>query len=164
MSSELLRPGLPSDLEALVALEQRGFGAGAWSPSQVAGGLEREAGLVVVLVGPGEGLLASATGWVAAGEAELERIVVAPEARRRGRGGRLLLAFARAARGRGAERLFLEVRADNDPAIGLYEGLGFTGIGRRPAYYADGGTALLYALDLRTGPAPPPAQKPGLKR
>jgi ribosomal-protein-alanine N-acetyltransferase len=38
------------------------------------------------------------------------------------------------------------VRADNAPAIGLYERQGFEKIGRRPRYYADGVDALLFAL------------------
>jgi ribosomal-protein-alanine N-acetyltransferase len=84
----------------------------------------------------------------AAGEAELLRLAVLPEERRRG--------IARALVAEGIERLlaagvqvcFLEVRADNGPAIALYERLGFARIGRRRGYYRDGSDALRFALEL----------------
>lgn len=40
--------------------------------------------------------------------------------------------------------LWLEVHEGNQPARKLYEALGFTEVGRRPRYYSDGGTAVLY--------------------
>ena len=43
-------------------------------------------------------------------------------------------ALAAAAAG-GAERLFLEVAADNWQALGLYLSYDFTEVGRRPNYY-----------------------------
>jgi ribosomal-protein-alanine N-acetyltransferase len=40
--------------------------------------------------------------------------------------------------------LWLEVHELNLPARKLYEKLGFSEVGKRPRYYADGGTAVLY--------------------
>ena len=37
------------------------------------------------------------------------------------------------------EAVFLEVRVDNDPAIGLYESVGFTRCGVRKGYYQPSG-------------------------
>ena len=48
----------------------------------------------------------------------------------------------------GAQTLFLEVSAENPPAINLYAGLGFEQVGRRKAYYADGSDALVMRLSL----------------
>lgn len=42
--------------------------------------------------------------------------------------------------------LWLEVHADNKAARRLYEKLGFSVVGERPRYYADGRTAILYNL------------------
>ncbi|MFN7730056.1 MAG: GNAT family N-acetyltransferase [Bdellovibrio sp.] len=42
-----------------------------------------------------------------------------------------------------AAEIWLEVHEANLPARSLYNSLGFTEVGRRPRYYADGGTALL---------------------
>ena len=70
----------------------------------------------------------------APGEEELLLIAVRPELRGRGVGRILLERIFAAARERGAERMFLEMR-DNNPALGLYTSMGFEPIGRRKAYY-----------------------------
>lgn len=68
-------------------------------------------------------------------EAELLRIAVAPAERRQGIGGALLAAAVERAKKAGAEKIFLEVRASNKPAISIYERLGFLYVGTRRAYY-----------------------------
>ena len=70
-------------------------------------------------------------------EEELLLIAVHPHARRRGVALRLLENLFEAARHRGAERLFLEMRKNN-PAVHLYEVAGFVPVGHRPDYYRDG--------------------------
>lgn len=74
-------------------------------------------------------------GRVAAGEAELLTIAVAPEARRRGLGRKLLARFIYQARLRAAESAFLEVAEDNAAAKALYLAAGFGESGRRKGYY-----------------------------
>ncbi|MGH6925791.1 MAG: GNAT family N-acetyltransferase [Propylenella sp.] len=78
----------------------------------------------------------------------LYSIAVAPESTGRGVGRRLLAEIEAAALRRRARRLHLEVRADNPKAIRFYERAGYALVGRRPDYYADGMTALLYSRDL----------------
>jgi len=140
-----LRAATGDDVDALVELERRCFGAGAWGPAAVRGALEP--GPALVWEGSGR-LLGYALAAVVFDEAELHRIGVLPEARGQGIAIALLDALEAAATEQGAERLFLEVRADNEPAIGLYLRQGFQAIGRRPRYYADGVDAALYALSL----------------
>ena len=89
---------------------------------------------------------------VAAGEMEVLTIGVAKAARRRGVANALLAAAFPAARDLDASEVFLEVAVDNDPAITLYEALGFRRAGvrksyydRRPLGYVD---ALVMRLDL----------------
>ena len=90
-------------------------------------------------------LVASSNGAVAgflvaaviAGQAEIESIAVAPDRQRRGIGRELLGAAMRELRARGVADVFLEVRASNTAAQGLYRAAGFAECGRRPAYYAD---------------------------
>lgn len=79
-------------------------------------------------------------GRAVAGEAELLTLAVAPQARRRGIGARLVTRFLYQARLRGAEDVFLEVAESNAAAIALYSGMGFAEAGRRRGYYraADG--------------------------
>jgi len=80
------------------------------------------------------------TFWrMAPGEAELLLIAVLPEYRGRGIGRTLLDRLVEDCRTAGAERIFLEVRANN-PAQSVYLRHGFQPIGRRKDYYrlADG--------------------------
>lgn len=76
-----------------------------------------------------------AIGRVAADEAELLTIAVAPEARRKGLGRRLLAAFEAEAARRGAAVAFLEVAETNAAARALYTGAGWRETGRRRGYY-----------------------------
>jgi len=72
---------------------------------------------------------------VAAGEAHVLNVCVDPDDQGRGHGRRMLRALVNAARGHGAQRVFLEVRPSNPAAIALYHDEGFNEIGRRPRYY-----------------------------
>jgi ribosomal-protein-alanine N-acetyltransferase len=88
---------------------------------------------------------------LAAGEAHILNLCTAPVAQGQGHGRRLLRHVLRMARGRGAQRVFLEVRPSNEHAIALYHGEGFNEIGRRPRYYpAIGGRedAIVMAMEL----------------
>ena len=89
--------------------------------------------LVFVLVEGDAGFL---LGRAVAGEAEVLTLAVAPEARRRGLGRKLVARFLYQARLRGAGSAFLEVSAENAAAIALYESAGFAAAGRRKGYYA----------------------------
>ena len=89
---------------------------------------------------------------VVADEAEILTLAVRPGARRRGLAGRLVETAAARAAALGAERLFLEVAADNAAARALYARYGFVQTGLRRGYYArEGGEttdALILALNL----------------
>ena len=96
-----------------------------------------------------EDIVGHAVMSVAVGEAHLLNICISPEWQGVGVGRRLLRRMLRIASGRQADTMFLEVRASNVGARGLYESEGFGEIGRRVAYYpATGGgreDALVYA-------------------
>ena len=88
---------------------------------------------------------------IAAGEAHILNVCVAPEHQGRGLGRKLVRSIMHVARGRGAERVFLEVRPSNVGAIALYHDEGFNEIGRRPRYYPakDGREdAIVMAMEL----------------
>ena len=80
----------------------------------------------------------------AAGEAELLRIAVDPAHRGGGLGRRLLEACQAELETRGLERLYLEVRVSNAPAIRLYGACGWQRCGLRSRYYPDGEDAALF--------------------
>jgi len=89
---------------------------------------------------------------IAAGEAHLLNLSVAPGAQNRGHGRHLLDHVVGVARARGARLLFLEVRPSNDVGRRLYAGYGFGQVGVRRGYYpAKGGgreDALVLSLSL----------------
>lgn len=138
--------------EALATLHARVFRTPPpWSAAVFAGFLADP--LVFLLVEGDAGFL---LGRAVAGEAELLTLAVAPDARRRGLGRGLVARFLYQARLRGAESAFLEVSAENAPAIGLYESAGFTRSGMRRGYYRTPEGTRIDALVLsRALPLPP---------
>ncbi|EAQ04488.1 ribosomal-protein-alanine acetyltransferase, putative [Pseudooceanicola batsensis HTCC2597] len=116
--------------EALAALHRRCFDTPRpWTSAEFAALLATD---TVFLTGD---LHAFALGRVVAGEAELLTLATDPDRRRAGLGRRCLQAFEAAARARDAQEAFLEVAADNGPAIALYRSAGWRTTGRRRDYY-----------------------------
>jgi ribosomal-protein-alanine N-acetyltransferase len=74
----------------------------------------------------------------AADEAHLLNLCVHPDWQHRGYGSLLLEYTINHVARLGNESVFLEVRASNSRAAGLYENRGFAIIGQRPAYYQAG--------------------------
>ncbi len=72
-----------------------------------------------------------------ADEAEVLNLAVAPETRGKGEGGELLKKALEELRGRGASRVFLEVRESNETGIAFYTKRGFVKTGRREGYYRE---------------------------
>jgi ribosomal protein S18 acetylase RimI-like enzyme len=79
---------------------------------------------------------------------DLLYIYVAGSGRGLGVGKRLITEGMALLRGKGVERLLLEVKPSNREAIGLYEQFGFTLTGRRPRYYQSGDDALIYEVKI----------------
>lgn len=143
-----LRALRENDLNAVMAIELRGYPypwtRGIFLDCLRAGypGLAMEQdGLLI-----GYGILS-----LAADEAHVLNICIDPLVQSRGLGRQLLRALVEMARNRGAQRVFLEVRPSNTPALRLYHSEGFNEIGRRPRYYpvAQGREdALVMAIEL----------------
>ncbi len=90
-------------------------------------------------VGEREGrILAYGVLMLTPGEAQILNLSVVPDARRAGLGRALLHRFTAVAVERGAGQMFLEVRAGNAAAIGLYAAAGFLPVARRAGYYPGG--------------------------
>jgi ribosomal-protein-alanine N-acetyltransferase len=134
------------DLEQVIAIENEVFGPTAWSPESFWGELARADRYYVVA---DDGVLQAYGGlWIAAPDADVQTIAVAPGAQGRGLGRRVLDHLLEHARQDGCRRIHLEVRADNDAAIRLYENAGFGRVRVRQRYYPDLSDALVMGLDL----------------
>ncbi len=68
-------------------------------------------------------------------QADIITLAVLPGMRRKGYGRALVLACLSCLRESGAESVFLDVEDGNQPAIRLYESLGFVFVRRRKLYY-----------------------------
>lgn len=88
-------------------------------------------------------------GRVAVDEAEVLTLATHPDHRRQGRARAALVGFAQEAGARGASTAFLEVAADNEAALALYRGAGFTEVARRRKYYRKSEGTQVDAVILR---------------
>jgi ribosomal-protein-alanine N-acetyltransferase len=127
----------PQDLPEVLALERRAF-EDPWPETAFLADLDNTA-LALAKVARLEGRLAGyLVAWCVAGEMHLTNLAVEPELRRMGIGHQLVDWIVGEAGRRGADRVMLEVRASNVPAIVLYRSHGFQQVGRRPHYYEVG--------------------------
>ena len=124
----------------------------AWSKTQLSGMLITP-GSWLLLLRLEDKLAGFAIGRSTLDETELMLLAISPDYRRRGLGRKLLNAVIAEARSRDAQRLFLEMRSDNETALGLYNDAGFIEVGRRSRYYrgSDGilRDAITMVLSLR---------------
>ncbi|HLB44423.1 MAG TPA: ribosomal protein S18-alanine N-acetyltransferase [Candidatus Limnocylindrales bacterium] len=75
--------------------------------------------------------------WLMVDEAHITTFAVLPEWRRRGIGGRLMVALMQVALDLNARVMTLEVRLSNRAARALYAQFGFRPVGVRPRYYSN---------------------------
>jgi [ribosomal protein S18]-alanine N-acetyltransferase len=150
-----LRRATPDDIDGIMALESTIFGSDAWSTQTMQTELGNPNCWYLVAFRPETpekldayaGLLAPN----GAKEADIQTIAVAPHARRSGLGRTIMLTLINEAAKRGAQEVFLEVRADNPAAQELYRSLGFESLGVRPKYYQPDGVD---AIVMRVIPVP----------
>ncbi len=148
-SAATIRIARLADLDALVALEEASFDADRLSRAQYRRHLASPSARVIVAMRERE-LAGAAVVFFRRGTrvARLYSLATAAAARGGGIGAALLQAAETAARRRGCQAMRLEVRVDNAAAIALYGHAGYAPIGRRAAYYEDGGDALRYEKGL----------------
>jgi ribosomal-protein-alanine N-acetyltransferase len=83
-------------------------------------------------------------------DADIQTMVIKPEFQKKGYGKKLLDALLEKVYENKSKRVFLEVVAENKPAISLYLSRKFEQIAQRSNYYPDGSDAVIMQLDLRS--------------
>ena len=126
----------PSDLDGVMAIEEVSFPT-PWSRGMFIEDFPRDFSDTLVATGSDEAVLGYAVCWTIAGESHLLNIAVHPARRGRGTGRALLTECIRRAARAGASLIYLEVRAGNEEAKGLYRSMGFVVRGIRKGYYTD---------------------------
>ncbi|MDF1488280.1 GNAT family N-acetyltransferase [Tessaracoccus caeni] len=135
----IVTPAEERDAQAIAALEDTFEPLERWSLESWRQEILGDDRLVLAAKRKATGeVLGAASYQLVDGTADLNRIVVAPTQRRLGLARLMLVRGLEWAVERGAVRMMLEVRADNDAALTLYRSHGFAQIATRPRYY--GGT------------------------
>ncbi|MCL2891724.1 ribosomal protein S18-alanine N-acetyltransferase [Brenneria tiliae] len=144
----VISPLTPADLAQAFQIEQASH-AFPWTAKTFAGNQgERYFNLKLSHNGR---MAAYAITQVVLDEATLFNLAVHPDHQRRGFGRQLLEHMINQLEQRGVVTLWLEVRASNQPAIALYESLGFNEVTLRRDYYptaAGREDAVIMALPL----------------
>jgi [ribosomal protein S18]-alanine N-acetyltransferase len=130
------------DLAAIMALERDGFPLEEqWSVRSWQGELLGDGR--TVLIARAHHPVGVITLQTVDRSADLHRLVVARQARRRGIGTALIRAGLLGVHHHGARSVLLEVAYDNEPAIAAYQRFGFEQLAVREDYYGRGRHALI---------------------
>ena len=136
----------PDDAAAIAALHGASFRRG-WGEDELLR-LLLERNVVTQRISVGGKLIGFIMSRLAAGEAEILSVAIAPGWRGRGLSRQLLDLHLRRLAGLGVRAVYLEVGEHNAPACRLYRRAGFKEVGRRQGYYEDGATALVLRRDF----------------
>ena len=128
--------GSPSDLDAVLEIETASF-TSPWTREMYLAELQNVGVSFCYLARESGTVLGFCSFWRVVDELHINNLAVAEPYRRRGIGTALLDYVLNEGARMGARRATLEVRRSNDAARHLYERLGFSAAGVRPAYYTN---------------------------
>ncbi len=154
-----IRLAAPGDLDALVAVEKDCFERPEerFTRRQIRALIHNPRATVIIIESGGHvagwavGLVRHHRRWLSG---RVYAVGVHRGYRGQGLGRRLTEHLLEGFQARGIERVYLEVREDNDAALRLYAKLGFSPIRRLPAYYGPGVDGLSCRAMLRRQPTP----------
>ena len=145
------RKAVTGDADRLSEIEAVSFSGDRLSRRSFARHIaSRSAAVIVALAGPAIAGYALVLYRRNSGIARLYSLAVDPAFAGRSIGRELVGEAERVSLRRGADRLRLEVRVDNGPALSLYGSTGFEKICDLQNYYADGGDGMRYEKALKT--------------
>ncbi len=122
-----------SDVKEIAEIENLCFSV-PWSEKAVEEFIENP--LCVMFCAKQNGIIAGYVGlYIIIGDCDIANVAVLPEFRKRGIAIKLMEHAESFAKEKNVNKLMLEVRASNLPAISLYEKLGFSTVGIRKNYY-----------------------------
>jgi ribosomal-protein-alanine N-acetyltransferase len=141
-----IRSATLDDVPAIRDIERQSTSASHWSTEQYEKLLQNGTVLVAEQAGTLCGFISA---QAAAGEWEIENVVIARDFQRQGIASGLVRKIIGCARHKNASSVLLEVRASNQAARSLYQKLNFLEVGRRAKYYCQPQEdAVLYTIRL----------------
>lgn len=144
MTTATVRPMRWWDIATVMTLERALFTADPWSAAGFWSELAGVPDTRTYVVAEEDGEIVGYAGLFAPAEsADVQTIAVRADRQGTGLGSALLRALVDEAVRRGATTLMLEVRADNAPALALYERHGFERLALRRGYYGPGSDAVV---------------------
>ena len=140
-----IRRAEEKDIPAITDLEKVCFeGKDPWSYGAFYNEIVENSDKTLYLVALADGKVIGYMGvWMILDEGQITNVAVGPEYRRRHIAESLIEEMVRRTAEEGVTSWTLEARVDNEPAIRLYEKMGFRGEGIRPKYYEYDGTDAL---------------------
>jgi [ribosomal protein S18]-alanine N-acetyltransferase len=146
----LIRRAMKEDIPALARMELEHPGYPAWGERGLAAEFEKNFSVTLVAgpEGKPEGFI---NFWMLTPQVQLNSVVVAASALKRGVASALLGKMYEYARKSACTEIDLEVNERNLPAIRLYENSDFKVVGRRPKFYNNTDDAVLMRKNLAPG-------------
>ena len=131
----VIRAATESDIKQIADIEKASFST-PWSESALSQSLNPDNCFLVLT--DGECVIGYAlVGMVVDDFAELYNIAIHPSYRKKGLSSILMTELINEAKAQSKDKILLEVRASNAPAIALYEKFGFVPDGIRRGYYSN---------------------------
>ena len=132
-----IKPMEKSDVDAVIAIEEKAYGSHNWSKDSFMGELSNDLARYFSVFDENEKLIAYCGCWQILEEVHITNIAVDIDFRQRHIGEAMLKTIIDECYRNMAKYITLEVRVGNKPAIGLYEKYGFKSLGTRKGYYQD---------------------------
>lgn len=137
------------DLPVFVSLDKVLFPYSPWSASQYKEEFSAPTRHFVVAVDEQQSIIGYAGVFAPGGaEADVLTVGVVPAHRGKGVARQLMAMITDWAQQQGSIAMMLEVKVDNQDAIGLYESLGYSKLNTRKDYFGPGLDALVMRLEL----------------
>ena len=154
MIEEVLIEGMSySDLPSVLAIEKRSFKT-PWN-KQAFTEFMGEAGALYLVAKIDKQVVGYGIGWLGPKELHIGNLAVEEGRRRRGIGTLILKRLTKEAWKKGIQRMTLEVRVSNEPAISLYKKHEFREMAIRKGYYeSENQDALVMMRQLDGSPTP----------
>jgi [ribosomal protein S18]-alanine N-acetyltransferase len=131
----IIRQATPQDVSAIIAIQKKNPQAAQWQECDYVRLAEEPGGVLLVSEDGAGQVRGFAAAQRVADEAELQNLAVDPDHQRQGVGQGLLHGIHYQLSAGGTKRVYLEVRASNESALGLYQSSGYCVVGRRQGYY-----------------------------
>jgi ribosomal-protein-alanine N-acetyltransferase len=131
-------------------IDKQAFNASAWSLPTFWSELTQRNRYYLALVDEKKEIMGFGGIAFNGADVDIQTMVIKPEFQKKGYGKKLLDALLEKVYENKSKRVFLEVVAENKPAISLYLSRKFEQIAQRSNYYPDGSDAVIMQLDLRS--------------